>query len=98
MVDWSKAGVRIRRTPETPAMGGRNPDWDFRNERWKDAADYAGEAMSAGEVTARVPCPICTDIAGRFCHDVRGERMDHPHPQRVRAAGQQELEENGPSV
>ena len=46
-IDWSKAGKRIRWTPRTAAMGGRNPDWDMRHDRWKDEADYAGEALTA---------------------------------------------------
>jgi hypothetical protein len=83
-IDWSKAGVRIRRTPNEH---GRNPDWNDRLSRWKVAEEYAGEELTPREVVDAAVCAICDVPAGETCFDSLGREMDHPHAERVFAAG-----------
>jgi hypothetical protein len=84
-IDWSKAGVRIRRTPNEH---GRNPDWNDRLSRWKVAEEYAGETLATDEVRLLAPCEICAAPVGEHCADSAGRCMDDgPHPERRFAAG-----------
>ena len=94
-IDWSKAGKRLRHTPTTPAMGGRNPDWNWVQRRWKVAEEYAGEELAPAEVVDLVPCPRegCGAELGHQCPDARGNLMDHPHAERVFAAGAARIKE-----
>jgi hypothetical protein len=86
--DWSTAGKRLRRTEQTPAHGGRNPDWNQRLSRWKVAEEYAGETLTVSEVQ-QTTCPVteCYGMYGHACTDARNRLMDSPHPERVFAAG-----------
>jgi hypothetical protein len=87
-IDWSKAGTRLRRTPQTPAHGGRNPDWNWVAKRWKTAEEYAGEEIGPLEVVTLADCPICDQPKHRVCRDARGNSMaDGPHNERRVAAG-----------
>jgi hypothetical protein len=86
-IDWSKAGKRLRDTPRTPAMGGRNPDWNDRLRRWKTAEEYAGEELTPHQVRERVPCSVCHRPRGLSCVDARNRAMEYPHPERVFTAG-----------
>lgn len=87
-IDWSKAGKRLRKTEQTTAHGGRNPDWNQRLSRWKVAEEYAGETLTVSEVQA-TPCPVdgCFGMYGHACTDTVRRDMDNPHPERVFAAG-----------
>lgn len=84
-IDWSKAGKRIRWSPKRP--DGTNPDWDWVNRRWKDAADYAGELLPDVAVVLMADCPACERLAGQPCVDSWGRDTQHPMWQRERAAG-----------
>lgn len=83
-IDWSKAGTRLRRTP---TQHQRNPDWNLRLKRWKVAEEYAGEELTASEVVAQADCPHCDAAQGFACYDFSNRKMDHPHAERVFAAG-----------
>jgi len=74
-------------------MGGRNPDWNFRLERWKVAEEYAGEGLTARQVED-VPCPLCDQLPPERCLDARGRAMDEPHHERRFAAGAAILQRN----
>ena len=87
-IDWSKAGKRLRRTPSTPAQGGRNPDWNMRLNRWKVAEEYAGEEIGPLEVVTLADCPVCAQPKNLVCRDSADRPMpDGPHPERRFAAG-----------
>lgn len=88
-IDWSKAGKRLRHTPTTPAMGGRNPDWNWVQRRWKVAEEYAGEELEPAQVVALVHCPRDGFLGFQAypCRNARDQAMDHPHVERVFAAG-----------
>lgn len=83
-IDWAKAGKRLR---YQPMADGRNPDWDWIGQRWKDEADYYGEEQSAINVADIAPCPLCDAALGDNCKDSAGRLMVHPHRERRRASG-----------
>lgn len=93
-IDWSKAGKRLRHTPRA-ANSHRNPDWNWAQDRWKVAEEYAGEELAPAEVVALVPCPRdgCLAFQGYPCRDARDQAMDHPHVERVFAAGAARIKE-----
>lgn len=86
-IDWSKAGTRLRRTEPKPSDGGRNPDWNWVERRWKVAEEYAGETLTIDETFAKVACRYCNAPAGSPCVDVRDRPMDGPHKERRFDAG-----------
>lgn len=89
-IDWSKAGTRLRRTEPKPSDGGRNPDWNWVQKRWKVAEEYAAETLTTGEVADKVACPRegCVKPAGTACVDARDNPMPgSPHVERRFAAG-----------
>jgi hypothetical protein len=78
-IDWTKAGKRLRWQPKD--MFGRNPDWNFAAQRWKDEADYYAELAL---------CPHCGVGPGVPC-----EGFDDYHQPRKRAAGLELLRRHG---
>lgn len=89
-IDWSKAGKRLRHSPPEP--GGRNPDWNFRLQRWKVEEEYVGEALEPHVVNTLAACPLCGAPVVHLCQDARGQAMAEPHAERVFAAGAAEIE------
>lgn len=88
-IDWAKAGTRLRHTPQPP-NDHRNPDWNWAQDRWKVAEEYAAETLTAAEVCAKVHCPRegCHSCRPESCRDARGNPMpESPHVERRFAAG-----------
>lgn len=88
-IDWSKAGKRLRYQPSTP---GRNPDFNWAAQRWKDEADYYADEIGKPEIVALAACLVCGAPAGQPCADT----MFAYHQPRARAAGLALLKERGP--
>ncbi len=90
-IDWSKAGKRLRHTPRPPS--GNNPDWNWREDRWKTAEEYAGEELDHEGVAALVACSVCGAIQHVPCIDARGRAIEAAHPARIAAAGAVRIEQ-----
>lgn len=89
-IDWSQVGTRIRY--QYADRSGRNPDFNFAAQRWKDEADYYAEELSLAEIQELAACPICEAPIDEPC---TGALITFHMPRR-RAAGEERLRREGP--
>lgn len=85
-IDWSKAGVRLRHSPK---VHGKNVDFNWPEQRWKVAEEYAADTLTTEQIVAKVACPRanCLQAEGEPCRDSRGNPMEGAHTERRFAAG-----------
>jgi hypothetical protein len=89
-IDWSKAGKRLRHQPR---CDGRNPDFNWVAQRWKDEADYYADEIGKPEIIDLAECPTCLAPAGEPCEGLP-ESIPYHQPRR-RAAGVALLHQRG---
>lgn len=91
-IDWTKAGKRLRYQPHSG--DGRNPDFNWAHQRWKDEADYYADEIGKPEIIALAGCPTCSASPGDPCIGLP-ESIPFHQPRR-RAAGEEVLRQRGP--